>query len=233
MSRYGLQARAGLSDCAAGALGLARVPSSELVTHGGLPITSSGPLSRQVSSRPTSISNRSARQLNLHAVCATVGQNRSCGLKVRFLDFDRLDFARGAWCGKQAGDEMTTSTGGLQNARPAFADRADRLKDLCHQFRRGLEITEVASHPEGPSFRRGRRPGHSQFPGSRLPIPEPDSGGRADHLILAPTTQFGSSTVSTTTFSPDVAASSIPFDGSPRNIAGSRLLTITINLPTS
>ena len=55
----------------------------------------------------------------------------------------------------------------------------------------------------------------------------------SDHLIFAPTTQFGSSTVSTTTFSPEVAASSIPFDASPRSVAGSRLLTITINLPTS
>jgi hypothetical protein len=53
------------------------------------------------------------------------------------------------------------------------------------------------------------------------------------YLIFAPTTQFGSSTVSTTTFSPDVAASNMPFESSPRNFAGSRLLTITINLPTN
>ena len=53
------------------------------------------------------------------------------------------------------------------------------------------------------------------------------------YLIFAPTTQSGSSTVRTTTFSFEVAASNMPFDDSPRSIAGSRLLTITISFPTS
>ena len=51
---------------------------------------------------------------------------------------------------------MSAAARGLQNARPAIADRAQRLEHLGHKWRRSLEITEVASHPECPSSRAAR-----------------------------------------------------------------------------
>ena len=47
--------------------------------------------------------------------------------------------------------KLTLSARRLEDPRPARADRAQRFKNSRDQFRRSLEITQVASHADPSS----------------------------------------------------------------------------------
>src|SRR5690242_3880150 len=135
---------------------------------------------------------------------------------MRLLELDSDQLARRGVVVKQALEERALSTSGFQHPCPARGDRTQAAQNRGHKIPRGLEIAQVASHAVDLAARVEAWPGRTR-----------------SYLILAPAAQVGSSSVRTMTLSPEVAASSMPLEVSPRSIAGARLLTMTINLPTS